>query len=333
MHDDTRKHFDRYTQGLGDVYGVSDVTKSFSVQAPVEQKIEKKIQESSDFLMKINVRAVDLVEGRKRGLFGARSAASRTDTSQNARKPVNIIGSFDDGYRCEKTNFDTAITYDDLDEWAGDLNFEKIVSQIPVEQQARDRIMIGWNGISVAKETDYETYPLLEDVNKGWLHKIREKGSENYIGTANIGPDSVIDLAANLDAAVLASKRLIHTAHQGRTDFVVICGSDLVDEKYVNLVGSADAPTERAALNSLLANKTLGGLPVVIPPYFPSNAFLITPLKNLSLYWQKQSRRRKLKEQDERDQIVFFDSVREAYVVEDFTACVLVENLTFDSGA
>jgi hypothetical protein len=55
-------------------------------------------------------------------------------------------------------------------------------------------IMIGFNGKSTAVTTDRATNPLLQDVNIGWLEKIRTVAPERYMkevvdasGKVNVG--------------------------------------------------------------------------------------------------------------------------------------------------
>jgi hypothetical protein len=54
---------------------------------------------------------------------------------------------------------------------------------------------------------------------------------------------------------------------------------------------------------------------------------LITRLDNLSIYVQEGTRRRFLKDEPEYDRVVNYESVNEAYVVEDYGMVALVENI------
>ena len=57
---------------------------------------------------------------------------------------------------------------------------------------------------------------------------------------------------------------------------------------------------------------------------------------NLSIYWQEDTRRRSVIDNPKRDRIENFESVNEAYVVEDYRCVALVENITigdFSAGA
>nr|VXZ92016.1 phage major capsid protein, P2 family [Klebsiella pneumoniae] len=71
----------------------------------------------------------------------------------------------------------------------------------------------------------------------------------------------------------------------------------------------------------------MGGLQAVRAPYFPANALLITRPDNLSIYWQEDTRRRSVIDNPKRDRIENFESVNEAYVVEDYRCAALVENI------
>ncbi|MGS1363743.1 P2 family phage major capsid protein, partial [Proteus mirabilis] len=73
-----------------------------------------------------------------------------------------------------------------------------------------------------------------------------------------------------------------------------------------------------------------GGLPAVRAPFFPDNAFFITRLDNLSIYFLADSRRRQVLDNPKRDRIENYESVNEDFVVEDFRGVALVENIVFE---
>ncbi len=56
-----------------------------------------------------------------------------------------------------------------------------------VKRQALDRIMIGFNGVKRAKTSNRSENPLLQDVNKGWLQKIREDAPDHVMGSTTTG--------------------------------------------------------------------------------------------------------------------------------------------------
>ena len=54
---------------------------------------------------------------------------------------------------------------------------------------------------------------------------------------------------------------------------------------------------------------------------------MITRLDNLSIYWQEGTHRRLIDEVPKRDRIENYESINEDYVIEDYAAGCLVENI------
>lgn len=342
MQNVTRALFNAYVSQIALINGVENATTQFTVDPAVEQKLEEVIKAGSEFLQQINIVPVIQQSGDKVGIGVTRTIAGRTDTTGAGRRnPTDPTDSGDKGrYTCHQTNFDYALRYAKLDSWRHKPEFQTLVRDAIAKQQGRDRIMIGWHGESVAATTDRVANPNLEDVNEGWLHKIRTHapahvladgdlsgaGNAIYVSPGAVGVE--VDYQ-NLDALVLDAKKLIPEWLRGDTDLVVIVGHDLVDEKYFNIVNSAgDKATEVEAADRILrSEKQLGGLPAVRVPFFPANALLITKLSNLSIYFQEGTRRRFLKDEPEADRIANYESVNEDYVVEDYDPTALVENI------
>ncbi len=62
-------------------------------------------------------------------------------------------------------------------------------------------------------------------------------------------------------------------------------------------------------------------------PYFPADAMFITRTDNLSIYFQEGTHRRLIDEVPKRDRIENYESINEDYVIEDYAAGCLVENI------
>ena len=77
----------------------------------------------------------------------------------------------------------------------------------------------------------------------------------------------------------------------------------------------------------LLGQKQIGGLPAVRVPHFPDNALLITSLDNLSIYYQKDAKRRHIQEKPSKNRIEDYQSSNEAYVIEAYGKVAFVENI------
>ncbi|MGQ5524842.1 phage major capsid protein, P2 family [Chitinimonas sp. PSY-7] len=333
MRNQTRVEFDKFIANIARLNNVTATYNTFSVSPSVQQTLEKRIQESSDFLKRINLTPVTELTGEALRLGITSTVAGRTKaTKQNPRVPRNIAGMDSNTYKCEKTNFDTAVSYAQLDMWAKFPAFQTLLRDMIIRQQALDRIMIGFNGTSVAENTDRNTNPLLQDVNIGWLQKYRMHAPENVMtgegtvtGKVTVGTKQRYD---NLDALVFdAVNTLIDAQYQENPDLVVICGRDLLADKYFPLINKDQVPTEKLATDLIVSQKRMGGLQVVRAPFFPAGKMLITPLTNLSIYWQESGRRRHIREEPDCDQIANYESSNDAYVVELYEAGCLVENI------
>ena len=114
---------------------------------------------------------------------------------------------------------------------------------------------------------------------------------------------------------------------------MVICGRKLLSDKYFPLVNKEQENSEKLAADMIISQKRIGGLQAVRAPYFPENALFITRLDNLSIYWQSETRRRHIIDNPKRDRIENYESVNEAYVVEDYRGTALIENIQMQSGA
>ncbi|MBX9860631.1 MAG: phage major capsid protein, P2 family [Sphingomonas sp.] len=361
MKNTTRALFSAYVSQIALINGVAagDADKHFAVAPAVEQKLEERMKQSSEFLRAINIVGVDPQEGDKVGIGVTRTMASRTNTAAgNKRMPTNPADSGDLGrYRCEKTDFDYAFKYSLLDAWSHRPEFQQLMTNAIRQQEGRDHVMIGWNGTSVAVATDRGANPLLQDVNKGWLYKIRTFAPERHLqdgkltvydtGANNpaikaiyVADGTLFNAAennavtaeadyANLDALVHDAVELMAEWHRDDTDIVAIIGRDLLHDKFQNVINAAgDNAMQMEARDRILTlPKMVGGKRAIVVPFFPPNAVLITKLSNLSLYLQNGSRRRMLKEEPELDQVANYESVNVAYVVEDYEACAFVENI------
>jgi P2 family phage major capsid protein len=333
MKNETRILFDKYVSQVAQLNGVTDPTKKFAIEPSVEQKLEKRVQEQADFLGEINVVPVDEITGEKLGLGTTGPIASRTNTNENDRVPRDIHDLDDRDYLCKKTDFDTLTKYATIDMWAKFPEFQNLMRDNVIAQIARDRMMIGFNGTSHAVETDFANNKMLEDVNIGWLQHMRAKAPQRVLSGLKIGDMDGADYK-NIDAAVFdLVGEAIDPWHRESTGLQVITGRSLIQDKYLSLVDSTNAPTERRALESLIANKNLGGLKTKSVPFFPTKTLMVTDPNNLSIYYQEGSRRRTIVDNAKRDQIEDYQSVNEAYVVEDLGACAILEGILVPNAA
>jgi P2 family phage major capsid protein len=336
MQNETRVLFNDFKKDVATLNGISNVAEKFNVAPRVQQTLEKRIQESSDFLKKINVIGVKEQSGEKVGIGTGSTIAGTTDTTVQDREPTDPSSMDKNGYFCTQTNFDTSLRYAKLDAWAGFPEFQTLIRDSIVRQHALDRIMIGFNGITRAATSNRTTNPLLQDVNVGWLEKIRQFAPQNHISEVASG-SGVVKIGAgvsgndgykNIDAFVLdAVNNLLAAWYQEDTALVAVCGRKMLADKYFPIVNRDQPNSESLAADMIISQKRIGGLPAVRVPFFPANGIMICRLDLLSLYWQKDARRRTIVDNAKRDRIENYESTNDAYVIEDYDGVALLENI------
>ncbi|KRA15346.1 phage major capsid protein, P2 family [Lysobacter sp. Root604] len=333
MRNDTRQQFNAFTTQIAQLNGVDSTAATFAVEPSIQQRLETRIQESSEFLRQINVLGVDELQGQKVGLGVSGTIAGRTDTDTGAkREPRNVAALDANGYQAVHTDFDTAIKYALLDTWSRFPDFQSRLRDAIAMRQALDRLMIGFNGTSAAATTNRAANPLLQDVNIGWLQQYRTHAPARVMKDAGTVDNKVTIGAAgdykNLDALVYdAVSSLIDPWHQKDPSLVVIVGRQLVHDKYFPQVNKDQPATEKLATDIILSQNRAGGLPMAEVPYIPNGSILITSLKNLSIYFQIGGRRRYIKEEPEANRIANYESSNDAYVIEDYGLGCVVENI------
>lgn len=334
MRNETRVLFNAYLAQLAQLNGIPDASVKFTVAPSVQQTLEEKIQESSDFLGRINIMGVTEQEGDKLGLGVGGPIASTTNTATTDRATSDVAGLDENGYRCEQINFDTHLTYGKLDAWAKFPQFQTMIRDAILKRMALDRILIGFNGTSRAATSDKGANPLLQDVGIGWLQKYRANAAARVLdevvaasGAVKVGAGAGADYK-NLDSLVFdAINNLIDPWHQEDTELVAICGRALLHDKYFPIVNATQAPTEQLAADLIISQKRIGNVPAVRVPGFPANAIMVTRLDNLSIYYQDGKRRRTVVDNAKRDRIENYESSNDAYVVEDYGLGCVIENI------
>ncbi|MFC3338134.1 phage major capsid protein, P2 family [Paracandidimonas soli] len=340
MRNDTRLKFNEYLSRLATLNEVSveAVVSKFTAAPSVQQTLENKIQESSDFLRSINTYLVDEQEGERIGMGVTGPIASTTDTTEADRTPRDVKALDDNRYRCEQTNYDTYLRYATLDAWAKFPDFQVRLAKAIIQRIALDRIMVGFNGVSRADTSNIATNPLLQDVNIGWLQKIRVKAPGRHLfeteedsGKVTVGGAG--DEYKTLDGVIFdVVNSMVEPWFRNDPKLVAVVGRQLMSDKYFPLVNAKQAPTETLASDIIISQKRVGNLPAVQVPYFPDNAVLITRLDNLSTYVQRGSQRRSVIDNPKRDRVDTFQSSNDAFELEDYGCAALVENIEIAAG-
>jgi P2 family phage major capsid protein len=333
MRNQTRIAFNAYCGQIAKLNRVAEAVQKFNVEPTIQQSLETGIQESTDMLGRINILGVTEQSGEALLLGVNGPIASRTNTAGGTRRnPKDRSALTKDTYNCKKTDYDSAFPYQLLDQWAKFKDFQARLSSAIAKRQGLDRIMVGFNGTSAAVTTDIDANPLGQDINIGWLEKIR-------LGAPDRVMDEVVDASGevtigatgdfkSLDALVFDAKQMLDPWHRNHPDLVVMVSRNLLHGKLLKAVErGAESNEEELAADEFVTKARLGGLPPYDAPYFPDNTVLVTPLSNLSIYWQEGARRRHIKDEPEYDRVADYQSSNDAYVIEDFGLVALVENI------
>ncbi|MFR0313695.1 P2 family phage major capsid protein, partial [Escherichia coli] len=178
MRQETRFKFNAYLSRVAELNGIDagDVSKKFTVEPSVTQTLMNTMQESSDFLTRINIVPVSEMKGEKIGIGVTGSIASTSDTAGGTeRQPKDFSKLASNKYECDQINFDFYIRYKTLDLWARYQDFQLRVRNAIIKRQSLDLIMAGFNGVRRAETSDRSSNPMLQDVAVGWLQKYRNE--------------------------------------------------------------------------------------------------------------------------------------------------------------
>lgn len=326
MKKETAELLEELQTGVADFYGVNPDRvlrgQSFNIEPKKEIQLLGNIQKRADFLSKINVIPVDEQEGQL--IFGATEKGITGRKATGRYRQTLEPGGY--RYKLAETDSGIIIPWQKLDMW-GSLapQFAQRWADFVQNQIALDMLTVGFNGVSVAADTAKAD---LSDVNKGWFQFVRENKPENMIkGHSNrisiFGHNADF---ANLDELAYALRQGIHERHRNGNDLVFCVGADLV-AKQAQFIYSKHGltPTERAALSTHELMGNFGGMPAITPPNMPAKGAFVTSLDNLSIYTQKGSVRRSIRNDEELKGAIDSYYRMEGYAVEDVTKFVGIE--------
>lgn len=315
-----RQRYHALQARIAQTYGVETAREEFNVEPTLAQTLNDQITLSSAFLQRINVIGVSELKGEKVMMGVNGTVTGRTNTDKKDREPRNVLGLDGKGYELHDTHSDVTLKFSTIDAWAKFKDFAQRYTAAVRRQIALDRIMVGWHGIKVATDTDREAFPLLQDVNKGWLQIVREQATQQILVEGatkgkirlGIGGDYV-----NLDSLVYDVSLMIDEEFRDGGDLVAIVGRDLLAHDKGKLYAKqGHTPSEKQKVELAQVIDTYGGLPSYTCPHFPAKGVVVTSLDNLSIYFQDTSWRRYLIENPKRSRAEDYNSRNEGYVVE-----------------
>lgn len=318
---------------LNQVYAAVNtaVGEEFDVEPSVQQRLyEKAAEHGAWFIGMINIEPVTDIKGDKVGLAVTGLVTKRTDTDSKDRTTTSVVSESEGGYECVFTEVDVHITYSKLDKWRNRTpqQYADLYSSVYRKAMTDDRIRIGWHGTSIATETDPATNPNGEDVNKGWIQKVREEApaqiDEDGVTFGHVDADM-----RNLDVVVESAKQMIPEYLRDDSQLVALVSSDLMaDYRLTSLAANGDEASEKVLVNDNKVVAVFAGLKAITPPFFPSGTVIVTYTENLSIYLQEGSLRRHIKDNPNRSRVEDYNSENVAYVVEETDAIGIITGVT-----
>lgn len=342
---EARKKLDQHFANTAQAFGVPvrdpAAGQHYAATPTVAQTIYNKIVEDGNaFLRSINVMPVSDLKGEKVGMSLTGRVGSRTDTSGSGeRTPKHLDNTDPKGYELFPTEFDVALKYAKIDAWSKFPDFAARYMALVRQAIGNDMLQTGWTGTSAAAATNIGINPLLQDLNIGWLQLLRLfnagsqyllGGTKGTAGAVTLGEtDTAIGGFSNLDKLAKAAREMLPIYHQDRPDLVLLAGSDVLSyQKDIFYEVNGNTPSEKGLIASVITSK-YDELPTIRPPFFPAGTIMVTPLSNLSIYYQDSSVRRTQKDKPEKNEVQDFNSVNMGYVVEDEEMTALIENISF----
>jgi P2 family phage major capsid protein len=327
MRADTRIKFNAYLAAVCKLNGVASVGEKFAASEPVQQRINKAIYEDIAFLSRVQHLGIDTLKTEPISVRFPDMVGGRVDTSGEGERSGIAIENPDGVFvELSQHNYDVKITYKQLDTWRK-LGIPARWAAALIHSIALTRLMVGFNGESVAATTDRVANPLGQDINIGWLKFLETHAAENFM-TEVVEASGKIQLGdagdfKNLNHLVHSVYSIIDQKYRSK-DMVAIIGTDLVSYD-VNLRFEkwGDRPTEQGQIMNL--EKRYGNLNSIIVPGFPAKGLLVTELENLQHYTQNGSARRHIKETPEKDCVTDFNSMEEGYGLEEVKAASAIK--------
>lgn len=319
---------------IAETYGVELASKMFSVEPSIAQELNDAITAKADFLQRINVIPVTEIKGEKVFIGVSGPVTGRTNTKTTDRVAKDASALENSTYELSSTESDVGLPYAKIDAWAKFPDFHQRYSAAVQKQIALDRIMVGFHGVKTAAQTDIEAYPMLQDVNKGWLQQLREQAPQQVLkegktpGKVTMGPGGDYE---NLDGLVHDTKQMVDERLRDGGDLVAIIGTDLLAADKAKLYAKqGDTPTEKERIEDAQVIATYGGLPSFSVPFFPVNGVLVTSWDNLSIYFQDSSWRKQTVDNPKRSRVEDYNSRNEGYVIEQLEKIALTENVELE---
>jgi hypothetical protein len=150
--------------------------EQFTATPVVEQILIKRMVELGGAFMQAHVMTAQVSQlvGERIIMSPSGLTSKRTNTVTTDRAPADILSLEDRQYTLKKVEDDISIPYSTIDSWQNQFgNFSAMWQEFVLTGIVNSIICTGWNGTSAETATNSGTYPLRQDLNIGWLQRLR----------------------------------------------------------------------------------------------------------------------------------------------------------------
>lgn len=328
----------QFYERQAELHGISAETiesgAHFTLEPDREVEWIAAVQNSNEFLAKIDVdtcesQVIDNLSGEDMDL-----ASGRTDTESEERKTTNLAGLSNIRYTAETTQHDTHISFKEYNKWArrNRKYFQRYISEKRAASKGNDMMKIAWHGEKVSKKTDKKANPLGQDVNIGFIQRIKTHYPQNYIDGAaeaiTIGKGGTYE---SLDAAVIAMKAMI--PKHFRDGLELYASDEFFVDRDMKMVEKATVTEAGDKSLQKVFTTVAGGIHAETPPFFPDGTLLLTSPKNLAIRTQEGSVNVGMVKNHTRSREEFYHEANEFFGVKNYEKAVVLVNVALADGA
>lgn len=172
---------------------ITSITEEFVVPEKIAQIIESDVLARSMFLQKITVLAgLEELMGKKFSFDIPGDILKRTQVSDTVQRGPTITATFaEDTYGMTPIEADAYFDYQKLDAWAklGGNQFANLIRGSIRTAIANNRLKLGFQG--VARDESAGAVATANNVDKGWIHHVREDRPANLVSEQVAGSGKV----------------------------------------------------------------------------------------------------------------------------------------------
>lgn len=329
--------------GMRKVFGKGfEMGVTMDVSPTLVQTTEEKIRQTYEFLGMISSTPTDQDSGQVLSLAEGKSLGQRTvsNDSNHKRRPVTVGGFTGREFKCLELELDVIIDWITQLQWgmqSGDVF--NLYREYIMRSRALSRLRLMFYGQSenLAVQTNLTTYPMMEDVGKGFFQYMIDNYPDHVLGITvggvtakgyDINPINVGnggDFSSMAQLADYMKNSMLPRIYRGNTNIRAISGDSLLTQDIQQVIAnSGNDAMQRAATETLLGMSTLAKIPAFTPDEFPERGLIITDPRNLDYIYQTQSVRRSVEESADKKGLVDYSWQKVDCVVRDVLGCAMV---------